>query len=82
VTSSDVVIDYLLEDGREFGLDLRLELGGEMMPEVGRLGGHNTSYCVASVTRSLTAWAVSLVRAMARDGIRLVAGTGMRKSMA
>jgi hypothetical protein len=79
--SSDVVIDYLLEDGCEVGMDLRLELGGETTPEVGGLGSHNTSYCVARVTRSLTAWAVSLVRATARDGIKLVAATGIRKSM-
>jgi len=79
--SSDVVIDYLLDDGREFGADLRLELGGESTPDVGGLDGHNTSHCVASVTSSLTACPVSLVRATESDGSRLVAATGMRKSM-
>src|SRR5262250_2492016 len=79
--SSDVVIDYLLDDDGEFRADLRLELGREATPDVGGLGGHNTSYCVARVTRSLTASRVSLVRTTGRDGLRLVAATGMRKSI-
>ena len=79
VMSSDVVMDYLLNKGGEFFLDLGLELGREARPDVGGLGGHNTSYCVARVTRSFTASNVSLVRVTGRDGLRLVAVTGTRK---
>ncbi len=77
--SADVVIHYLLGDGGEFVLDLRLELGGEARPDGGGLGGHNTSYCVARVRSSLSAGAVSLVRTTGGNGMRLVAATGMRK---
>jgi len=79
--SSAVLIDYLLDDTGEVFTDLCLELGGELTPEVAGSGGHNTSYCVASATSSLTAGRVSLVRDTGRDGLRLVAATGMRKSM-
>jgi hypothetical protein len=74
-------MDYLLDDRGEFFPDLRLELGREATPDVGGLGGHNTSHWVASTTRSLRAGRVSLVRATGRDGLRLVAATGMRKSI-
>jgi hypothetical protein len=77
--SSDVVIDYLLDDRGEFGADLCLELGGETTPDVGGLDGHNTSHWTASATRSVMAVRVSLVRVTGRDGMRLVAVTGMRK---
>jgi hypothetical protein len=77
--SSDVVIDYLLDDGSEFFPDLRLELGREARPDIGGLGGHNTSHWVARATRSLMAVRVSLVRVTGRDGMRLVAAAGMRK---
>ena len=50
--SSDVIIDYLLDDGGEFLLDLGLELDRETGPEGGGLDGHNTSHWVASVTSS------------------------------
>jgi hypothetical protein len=79
--SSDVLIDYLLDDDGEVFTDLRLELGREATPDVGGLGGHNTSHWVASATRSLMAARVSLVRATGRDGMRLVTTTGMRKSI-
>jgi hypothetical protein len=74
-------MDYLLDDGSEFFLDVGLELGREARPEGGGLDGHNTSHWVASVTSSWIACVVSLVRATGRDGLRLVAATGMRKSM-
>jgi hypothetical protein len=74
-------MDYLLDDGGEFFLDLRLELGGEATPDVGGLGGHNTSHWAASATSSVMAARVSLVRATGRDGMRLVAVTGTRKSI-
>jgi len=72
-------MDYLLEDGGEFLLDLCLELGREAPPDVGGLDGHNTSHWTASATRSVRAARVSLVRVTGRDGMRLVALTGMRK---
>jgi len=74
-------MDYLLNDGGEVFLDVGLELGREARPEGGGLDGHNTSHWIASVTSSWTACVVSLVRATGRDGLRLVATTGMRKSM-
>ncbi|HEV8713885.1 MAG TPA: hypothetical protein VGX03_13800 [Candidatus Binatia bacterium] len=76
-----MLIDYLLDDGGEFFLDLCLELGREARPNVGGLSGHHTSPWVARVRSSLTVGAVSLVRTAGRDGSRLVAATGMRKSM-
>jgi hypothetical protein len=81
VMSSELLIDYLLEDGREFFMDLRLQSGREARPEGGGLDGHNTSHWVASVTSSWIACAVSFVRDTGRDGLRLVAASGMRKSM-
>jgi len=74
-------MDYLLDDSAEFFLDLGLELGREATPDIGGLGGHNTSHWAASATRSLMAARVSLVRAAGRDELRLVAATGMRKSI-
>src|SRR5262249_25115810 len=79
VMSSDVIMDYLLDDGGEFLLDLCLELGREATPDVGGLDGHNTSHWTASATRSVMATRVSLVRGTGRDGMRLVAVTRMRK---
>jgi hypothetical protein len=79
--SSDVVIEYLLDDGGEVFLDLGLELGREATPDGGGLDGHSTSHWTASVTRSLMAGRVSLVRATGRVALRLVATTGMRKSI-
>jgi hypothetical protein len=79
--NSDVIIHYLLDNGGEFVLDLGLELTREAGPEGGGLNGHNTSHWVASVTSSWSACVVSLVRATGRDGLRLVATTGMRKSI-
>jgi hypothetical protein len=79
--SSDVVIYYLLEDGGEFFVDLRLEWGREATPDVGGLDGHNTSHWTASATSSVMAARVSLVRVTGRDGLRLVAATGIRKSI-
>ena len=76
-----MLIHYLLDDRGEFLLDLRLELGREARPDVGGLGGHNTSHWAARVTKSLIAGAVSLVRTTGRGALRLVATTGMRKSM-
>jgi hypothetical protein len=78
---SELLINYLLDDGSEFVVDLGLELGREAGPEGGGLDGHNTSYWVANVTSSWIACAVSLVRDTGRDGLRLVAARGMRKSM-
>jgi len=72
-------MDYLLDDGGEFLLDLCLEWGREATPDVGGLDGHNTSHWTASATRSVMAARVSLVRVTGRDGMRLVALTGMRK---
>jgi len=74
-------MDYLLEDGGEFFTDLRLELRREATPDVGGLDGHNTSHWAASATRSLMAGRVSLVRATGRVDLRLVAATGIRKSI-
>jgi hypothetical protein len=74
-------MDYLLDDGGEFFPDLRLESGREARPDGGGLGGPNPSHWAASVTRSLRAGRVSFVRATGRDGMRLVAATGMRKSI-
>jgi hypothetical protein len=80
--SSDVLIDYLLEDERELVLDLDLELRGELTPEGAGVDGHNTSHCVASLTSSWIPEIVSLVRVAGTCGIRLVAATGMRKWIA
>jgi hypothetical protein len=37
-------MDYLLDDGDEFGPDVGLEWESESPPDVGRLDRHNTSY--------------------------------------
>jgi hypothetical protein len=76
-----MLIDYLLDNGGEFFLDLLLEWGREARPDGGGLGEHNTSHWAARVTKSLIAGAVSLVRTTGRDALRLVATTGRRKSM-
>lgn len=76
-----MLIHYLLHDRGEFFLDLRSESGREAGPDVGGLRGHNTSHWAARVTKSSIAGAVSLVRTTGRDALRLVATTGMRKSM-
>jgi hypothetical protein len=72
-------MDYLLNDRDEFLLDFCLEWGREATPDVGGLDRHNTSYWTASATRSVMGARVSLVRVTGRDGMRLVAVTGMRK---
>jgi hypothetical protein len=72
-------MDYLLDDSDKFFLDLGLEVGREATPDIGGLGGHNTSHWAASATRSLMAARVSLVRATGRDGMMLVAAAGRRK---
>ncbi len=79
--NSELFIDYLLEDGREIGRDLGLECGGQAVPDVSWMDWHSPSLCVASVTNSWTAWAVSFVGAAGRDGARVVAATGSRKSI-
>src|SRR5215831_14346082 len=81
VISSDVAIDYLLDDCVEIFADLRLQWDRELPPEIVGLDGHNTSHCVASSTTSRTAASVSLVRTTGGDAIRLVTATGMRKNM-
>jgi hypothetical protein len=81
VMSSDVLIDYLLDDGSEVSADLRLELGRESLPDGGGIDSHNTSYSMARVTSSLTAAAVSLVFVLAGAGMRLVAATGICNSI-
>jgi hypothetical protein len=75
--SSDVLIDYLLDDGGEFGTDVRLNLGRELVPDGEGIDRHNTSYSRARVTSSLTATTVSLVQLLAGAGRRLVAATGI-----
>jgi hypothetical protein len=79
--SAEVLRAYLLDDRGEVFPDLRLEVGREAGADGGGARGHSTAHCVASVTRSGTACTVSLVRATGREGKRLVAITGIRKSI-
>lgn len=71
--SSEVVMDHFLEKGREFGQDLDLELGRELLPEMRGVGGHRTSWASATEISSSKAERVSLVGALGCAETRVVA---------
>jgi hypothetical protein len=79
--SSDEIIDYLLEDTAEIVTDTVALVGRESGPEVVRINGHRASQCSARVINSATAAAVSFVGRVGRGALKLVAMSGMRKSI-
>ena len=78
--SSDVVMDHLLHDRRQFVEDGGLKPAGEPVPDGFGGNGHNASHSVASMTNSVTLASVSLVVAAGRGttGARWVAANGIR----
>ena len=81
VMSSDVIIDYLLDDRHKFVADLVLDFFWQTLPDFLGLVGHNTSHCSANSIKSVKAAKVSLVCDRGWDGTRLVAGSGIRKAI-
>ena len=79
--TSVLYIDYLLEDGREFGVDLGLEDGAEGGPDGPGGVGHNTSHCSARAIKSVMACEVSVVDTRGSCGRRLVPARGMRSTI-
>jgi hypothetical protein len=79
--SSDEIIDYLLEDRAEVVADAVALVGSDEGPEVMRINGHRASQCSARVINSATASAVSFVGRVGRGVLKLVAASGMRKSI-
>jgi len=82
-------MDYLLDEGHEFGADAALPDGRQAMPDVAgldvggrdRLGRHITSQSTARATNSSMAGRVSFVFEAGRGSARLVASVGMRNTM-
>src|SRR5262245_34914952 len=78
VMTSALYIDYLLEDGREFGADDGLKSGAEGGPDGSGLVRHNTSHCSARAMSSVIACEVSVVDRRGGCGRRLVTARGIR----
>src|SRR5215470_10200354 len=80
--SSDVLMDYLLEDRRKVLDDLVLGLWGPVPPDVlGSMGHDSTSHCSASDSNSVNACDVNLVAGPGRGSDRLVAASGMLRTI-
>ncbi len=79
--SSDVVMDHLVEDRREFVGDVVLELGGQASPELRGGTRHSASHCSATAKRSLSASDVSFVGFNGRGAVSVVVPIGRRKVM-
>ncbi len=79
--SSDVLMNYLLEDRREIVSDTLLQVGWQVLPDLGGMCGHRASQSSATVSRSVTASRVSLVKAGGRDAASVVDARAMRKTM-
>jgi hypothetical protein len=58
VTSSDVLMDYLLQDRREVVEDGALQVWGQSLPDCRWINGHSASHSPATVRRF---WSASLV---------------------
>lgn len=81
VMSAELYMDHLLEDGREFGVDVGLECGTKRVPDGSGIVRHNTSHCAASASKSVIACEVSVVGMRGGCGVRLVAARGIRRTM-
>ena len=66
--TSELYIDDLLEDGREFSADAGLECWAEDVPDSSGVVWHNTSYCSAREINAVIACEVSIVRTRGRGG--------------
>ena len=71
-------MEYLLEDGREFGADLGWESGTEGGPDGLGGGWHRTAPCSARAIHAVMACEGSVVDTWGSGGRRLVAARGMR----
>src|SRR2546430_14473175 len=80
VISSDVLMNDLLEDRGEIVSDTLLQVGWEVVPDLGGMSGQRASQSSATVRRSVTASRVSLVEASGRDAASGVDARGMRKT--
>ncbi len=81
-----VVMNYLLDQGHEFGADAVLPGGRQAEPDfagqdIGGLGRHMTSQSTARATNASRAGRVSFVLEAGRGSARLVASVGMRNTM-
>src|SRR5712692_6447386 len=80
VTSSDLLMDYLLQDRREVVEDVMLDVWRQSPPDGGWMSGHSTSHSPATVMSSWVASPVSLVGTHGWDAASVVAASGMRKT--
>ena len=78
--SSDVFMDYLLQDRREVVEDGVLEVGGQPLPDGRWINGHSASHSPATVMSSWSASLVSLVGTPGRLPTSVVAVRGMHKA--
>ncbi len=79
VTSSDLVMEHLLEDRREVPQEVALDLWGPGPPDVLGSGGHDsTSHGSASEINPVSACEISLVARAGRGRERRLAGSGIR----
>lgn len=62
-------------------MDVPLELGMQVLPELVELVGHGSSHASARLRRSVTAAWVSLVGILGRGAARVVAASGRHKVM-
>src|SRR6266436_8309807 len=82
VTSSDLFMDYLLEDRREVVENVVLDVWGQSPPDGGWISGHSASHSPATVMSSWIASPVSLVGTPGRHGASVVTASGMHKAIA
>src|SRR5579864_5536616 len=82
VTSSDVLMDYLLEDRREVVDDSVLEVWRQSLPDRCWINGHSASHSPATVRSSWSASLVSLVGTLGRFAASVVEALGMHKAIA
>src|SRR6266852_5365238 len=82
VTSSDVLMDYLLQDRREVVEDGALQVWGQSLPDCRWINGHSASHSPATVRRFWSASLVSLVGTAGRLAASVVAASGMHKVIA
>src|SRR5712692_6778453 len=73
VTSSDLLMDYLLQDRREVVEDVMLDVWRQSPPDGGWMSGHSTSHSPATVMSSWVASPVSLVGTHGWDAASVVA---------
>src|ERR1700737_2336377 len=81
VTSSDVLMDYLLEDRRELVEDGVLEVWGQSPPDRGWINGQSASHSPATLRSSWSASLLSLVGTLGRLAASVVAVRGIHKAI-